>query len=387
MKPQHETAEILHLYKDDFLSEHKVNGNVLRTLNALQICRTSKLGGHKLKCKACGNEQISYNSCRNRHCPKCQQIAKERWIMEREEELLNVPYFHIVFTLPHEFNAVTIKHPVEVYNALFRAAWQTIDTFAKDPKHIGGKTGMTAVLHTWGQNLSLHPHLHCIVPGGGLNPQGKWIFPKKYSKKAKRKIKYLFPKKALSKVFRAKFMAELRKAVPIEQAIAKAVTGKEWVVYAKRPFLGPRQVIEYLGRYTHKIAISNHRLLSIDNGKIRFKYKDYKTGEYDKVMELESSEFIRRFCFHILPSGFMKMRHYGILSSRNKKNDLNKAKEFFGLEQWHKKKVSWQIIAKEKLNFNPFQCKRCGKIALEVIQTIYPERAPPVNPIKLFVKK
>ena len=375
-------SEVLHLYKDDFLQKHKTSRYVLRTLNALQVCRTAALGGHILKCKECGAVENRYNSCRNRHCPKCQQIAKQRWIMERERELLDVPYFHIVFTLPHELNPLAKKYPKEVYNALFRASWQSIDTFARDPKHIGAKTGMTSVLHSWGQQLSLHPHLHCIVPGGGINPQGKWVFPKKYAKKSKNKIKYLFPKKALSKVFRAKFMAELRKEVEIEQYIAKVLMSKNWVVYAKRPFLGPKQVIEYLGRYTHKIAISNHRLIDIEDGNVSFKYKDYRTEEYFKIMTLEASEFIRRFCLHILPPGFMKMRHYGILSSRNKAIDLNKAKEFFGLEKWLKQKVNWETIVREVLMINPFQCKQCGKISLEIVQSVNASRAPPINVMK-----
>ncbi len=372
-------AQVLNLYKEDFLQKHKTASHQLRTLNALQICRTSVLGGHVLKCKQCSHVEIRYNSCRNRHCPKCQQVAKERWIMERESELLDVPYFHIVFTLPHELNPLAKQYPKQVYNSLFRSSWQTIDTFAKDPRHIGAKTGMTSVLHTWGQQLSLHPHVHCIVPGGGINPQGKWVFPKKYANKSRRKVKYLFPKKALSKVFRAKFMAELREELKISQPMAKAVMSKDWVVYAKRPFLGPKQVIEYLGRYTHKIAISNHRLVDITGGKVSFKYKDYKTGGYSKTMTLESAEFIRRFCLHILPHGFMKMRHYGILSSRSKAVDLNKAKEFFGLGKWEKQKISWEIIAKEKLNINPFQCKKCGQVSLEIIQVINAERAPPIN--------
>lgn len=387
MKPmfrqaQHEVAGILNLYKEGFLQKHKTTNHVLRTLNALQICRTAALGGHVFACKECGSVENRYNSCRNRHCPKCQQVAKEKWIMDRESELLNVPYFHIVFTLPHELHPLAKKNPKQVYNALFRASWQTIATFAKDPKHIGAKTGMTSVLHTWGQQLGLHPHLHCIVPGGGLNPQGKWMFPKKYAKKPTHNIKYLFPKKALSKVFRAKFMAELRLGLKIPQDIAKAVMGKDWVVYAKRPFMGPKQVIEYLGRYTHKIAISNHRLVNIDNGKVEFKYKDYKTGGRPKTMTLEASEFIRRFCLHILPSGFMKMRHYGILASRNKAVDLNKAKEFFGLEKWQKQKINWETIAREKLKVNVFQCKHCGKNSLELVQSINPGRAPPVNILK-----
>ncbi len=372
-------AQVLNLYKEDFLLKHKASSHQLRTLNALQICRTSVLGGHVLKCKECSHVEIRYNSCRNRHCPKCQQVAKERWIMEREGELLDVPYFHIVFTLPHELNPLAKKYPRQIYNALFRASWQTIDTFAKDPRHIGAKTGITSVLHTWGQQLSLHPHVHCIVPGGGISPQGKWVFPKKYANKSRRNIKYLFPKRALSKVFRAKFMAGLRKEMEIPQPIAKSVMNKDWVVYAKRPFLGPKQVIGYLGRYTHKIAISNHRLVDITGGKVTFKYKDYKTVDFSKTMTLDAREFIRRFCLHILPPGFMKMRHYGILSSRNKAVDLNKAKEFFGLGKWQKQKVNWEIIAKEKLNINPFQCKKCGQVSLEIVQVINAERAPPIN--------
>ncbi len=382
MKPKHEISEVLNLYKEHFLQKHKASNHILRTLNALQICRTAALGGHVYACKECGSVENRYNSCRNRHCPKCQQVAKERWIMDRESELLDVPYFHIVFTLPHELNPLAKKYPKQIYTALFRASWQTIDTFARDPKHIGAKTGMTSVLHTWGQQLSLHPHLHCIVPCGGINPQGKWIFPKKYAKKSWRNIKYLFPKKALSIVFRAKFMAQLRNEVEIEQHIAKAVMGKSWVVYAKRPFFGPKQVIEYLGRYTHKIAISNHRLVNIKDGNVEFKYKDYKTEEYSKTMSLEASEFIRRFCLHILPSGFMKMRHYGILASRNKAVELNKAKEFFGLEKWVKQKVNWETIAREKLKVNFLQCKHCGKILLELIKSINAERGPPKNVMK-----
>ncbi len=382
MRPKYGISEVLNLYKEDFLDEHKTNSHVLRTLGALQICRTSALGGHVLKCKDCGNVQNRYNSCRNRHCPKCQQVAKERWIMEREKELLDVPYFHIIFTLPHEFNPLGKKHPNMVYGALFRASWKTIDTFARDPVHIGAKTGMSSVLHTSGQQLMLHPHVHCIVPGGGISPQGKWVFPKKNAKSSKRNIKYLFPKRALSRVFRAKFMAEVRKEITIEQGVAKAVMSKEWVVYAKRPFLGPKQVIEYLGRYTHKVAISNHRLVSISEGKVPFKYKDYKTGGYSKIMILDATEFIRRFCLHILPPGFMKMRHYGILSSRTKAVELNMAKEYFGLEKWSKENISWETIAIEKLNINPFQCKKCGNISLEIVKTVLVtsnERAPPIK--------
>jgi len=324
---------------------------------------------------------VSYNSCRNRHCPKCQAVARERWIKEREAELLKVPYFHIVFTLPHELNGLAKKHPKAFYNALFRASWLTIQQFSSDPKHLGAKTSMTAVLHTWGQQLSLHPHLHCIVPGGGINEKGIWVFPKKYQK-SKRKLKYLFPKKALSIVYRAKFMACLREEINIPQSIAGEIMRKEWVVYAKQPFLGPKAVIEYLGRYTHKIAITNHRLVAINKGKVSFKYKDYSAASRSKIMELESSEFIRRFSLHVLPRGFRRMRHYGMLASRNKSIDLNVAKEYFGLERWKKEKISWEAIAEEKLNIHPNQCAVCKNNTMRAVEAIAPLRGPPNKNIK-----
>ena len=358
------------------------NNQQLRTLNAIKICRTAKLGGHKKKCNNCGNVEISYNSCRNRHCPKCQAVARERWIMQRQAELLDVAYFHIVFTLPHQFNALAKQNPKQVYNALFRASWQTIKQFAGDPDHLGAKTGMTAILHTWGQQMSLHPHVHCIVPGGGIDKKGSWIVPKKYRKKSKQKIKYLFPKKALSIVYRAKFMACLREQLTIPQDVAKQVMQTNWVVYAKQPFLGPKQVIEYLGRYTHKIAISNHRLLSVENGKITFNYKDYSNAAINKQMSLNANEFIRRFCLHILPHGFIRIRHYGILASRNKAIDLNKAKEYFGLEKWVKQKIDWLIIAQEKFNINPKYCSICKSKTMIITQVINPERGPPLSKLQ-----
>lgn len=297
--------------------------------------------------------------------------------MDREAELLDVPYFHIVFTLPHQLNTLAIQYPKQVYNALFRASSSTIKTFAADTKHLGAKTGITSVLHTWGQQLALHPHLHCIVPCGGIDDNGKWVFPKKQKNKSFRKLKYLFPKKAMSIVFKAKFMAELRKQITIPQGIARQVISLDWVVYAKRPFLDPKQVIEYLGRYTHKIAISNHRLVSIENGKVSFKYKDYSDAAITKLMTLHANEFIRRFSLHVLPAGFIRIRHYGILASKNKKIELNKAKEFFSLKKWEKVKVDWQTIASEKLDINPNYCSRCKKDTMRIIQIITPERGPP----------
>jgi len=241
---------------------------------------------------------------------------------------------------------------------------------------------MTTILHTWGQNLCLHPHVHCIVPGGDIDKRGDWVLPKKSAKQSARNIKYLFPRKALSKVYRAKFMSCLRQQIDIPQSTAKRVMSKEWVVYAKRPFLGSQQVIEYLGRYTHKIAISNHRLLDISNGKMTFSYKDYNASGVKKSMTLQATEFIRRFSLHILPWGFTRMRHYGILASKNKAIDLNKAKDYFGLERWKKQKITWGAIAVEKLNISPNQCPKCKQQTLQIIERIEPNRGPPVNTLK-----
>lgn len=292
-------------------------------------------------------------------------------MLQRESELLPVAYFHVVFTLPHEFNELAVKSPREVYNALFRASWKTIQEFSSDHKYLGAKAGMISILHTWGQQLWLHPHLHCIVPGGGITEAGKW-------KAATNKGKYLFPSKALAEVFRAKYMAALRSLdVVIPQAIAKAVMGKNWIVYAKQPFATPETVVEYLGRYTHKIAISNHRLKNIENKEVSFTYKDYRQGGKKKVMALPSTEFLRRFCQHILPSGFVRMRHYGILASRNKRKELNLARTHFGLKQWEVLKIDWVEIAQTRLGIKPNICKECGG-ELEIIATLPKQRGPPI---------
>ena len=372
MKPKYELSEIVHLYGNDFLSAYPQPVQHINTLAAIANCKTASLGGHKSRCNTCGEEKYFYNSCRNRHCPKCQAVNRERWIIQREAELLPVAYYHIVFTLPHELNKLAVLHPKKVYNALFFASWQSIKVLSKDPKFIGAKTGMTAVLHTWGQKLWLHPHLHCIVPGGGITPAGKW-------KHARHKGKYLFPQKALAKIFRAKFVAKLREtAVPIPQKTAKAIFSKQWVVYAKRPFASPKTVVEYLGRYTHKIAISNHRLISIDNGKISFRYKDYRKGAKNLVTSLGANEFLRRFCLHILPKGFTRMRHYGILASRNKARELNLAKADLGEAPWEKQEPEWKTIARERLGFDVDLCPKCKKGVMEVVEVLMPVRGPPL---------
>lgn len=377
MRPKWEVADVVASHGKSFLSTYPQTWQVVRTLHAIRNCRTAALGGHRLRCNCCGKEKNRYNSCRNRHCPKCQGMNREKWIRRREAELLPVPYFHIVFTLPAALNTLALHKPKEVYNALFRAAWQTISQFSKDHKHLGAQTGMTAVLHTWGQNLSLHPHLHCIVPGGGITPRGKW-------KKARNRGKYLFPTKALAKVFRAKFMNELRASgADVDRVTGKKLFDTDWVVYCKQPFPGPKRVVGYLGRYTHKIAISNHRIKRIgEDGTVHFTWKDYRHGERKKLMRLSAHEFLRRFSQHILPGGFVRIRHYGMLASRNKAVMLNRARAVFDMEQWQKpEKISWQQILQETTGITPGQCPYCKKGILEIIADIEPVRGPPVTAV------
>ena len=350
MKPRHELAEVVQRYGNGFLRKHPQSFQVVKTLDAIARCRTASLGGHQCQCNRCGHKRYFYNSCRNRHCPKCQAVNRERWIIQRESELLPVPYFHTVFTLPQELRPLAEKYPKEVYNALFYAGWNTIKLLSKDPKHLGAKTGMVAVLHTWGQQLWLHPHLHCIVPGGGINLQGKW-------KSAKGNGKYLFPQEVMAKIYRAKFVSHLRASgVVIPQEVGKAIFSKNWIVYAKRPFSCAATVVEYLARYTHKVAISNHRLLAVDHEQIRFQYKDYRKAGAKLHTALHAHEFLRRFCLHILPKGFVRIRHYGIFASKNKAIDLNKAKLDLGQPLWEKTTFSWKEIALAKLNINPDAC-------------------------------
>lgn len=362
VKPQHELADLLHKHQYD-LHEITSNGWKLRTLHAIRKCRTMALGGHIDKCdhKGCGKLHLSYNSCRNRHCPKCQGHLREQWIITREQEMLNVPYFHVVFTLPDHLNEVCLQEPAKLYNILFKTAWKVIQGFAAEPKFLGADTGMIAVLHTWGQNLSLHPHLHCIVPGGGLGKTGKWKY-------CKSKGKFLFPVKSMSKVFRAKFMAELRKELQVSAGLAKKLVAKPWVVYCKRPFMGPQQVIEYLGRYTHKIAISNHRIKSISNDKVAFTVKDYRKGGKKSMCSLPQREFIRRFAMHILPKGFVRIRHYGMLSSTSKKEKLTVARDQTG-------EVTVEVPEKASCIRTCPACKKGKLITVEV----FDERGPPSN--------
>lgn len=366
MQPAFEVAGVLKKHWAQVLSHSGINSWQVRVLGALRNCRTAAMGGHLDACTGCGIVRISYNSCRNRHCPKCQGNKREEWIAAREGELLPVPYFHVVFTLPDTLNPLVLHQPKAVYDALFEAAWGTIRTFGSNPKNLGAATGMIAILHTWGQQLSLHPHLHCIVPGGGLSRQGKW-------RTAKSKGKYLFPVKAMSKVFRAKYMEAIKARCPgVDKQLINELFKKEWVVFAKRPFGNPKSVIEYLGRYTHKIAISNHRITGIDEKTVTFSYKDYRKGACQSLMTLDAMEFIRRFSMHILPKGFVRIRHFGILSSTSKREKVPLIKD-----QLPKEALVLVELRILEL-YDPKRCPHC-KTQTMILLEILPKRGPPTH--------
>lgn len=380
-KPSFELADILLKHQSDFEAKHQPNDYIKRVLNALKHCRTAVLGGHVDGCSDCGHLRISYNSCRNRHCPKCQVSDREVWIAAREQDLLPVRYFHVVFTLPHELNPWCIAYPKAMYDLLFEASAKTIQAFAKDSKHLGAKTGMISILHTWGQNLSLHPHIHMIVPGGGIDTDNHW-------KPAKSNGSYLFPVRAMSVVFKNKFLEgffqlEQLRAAGFDKNLRQQLYAKSWVVYAKQPFAGPKQVVEYLGRYSHKIAISNHRIQSLREGKVTFRYKDYADQGKQKTMSLEATEFLRRFCLHILPAGFRKIRHYGILASR--------CKPKLKIQQWSmgikpSPKLTRKEVLKQVLNYDTEQCPCCktGKM-IRLMQ--FDANAPPNEKTLLLMRR
>ncbi len=380
-RPALELADIIRTHKSSFVEKHDPLKQHLRALHAIEICRTAALGGHIDKCSSCAHMRVSYNSCRNRHCPKCQSTNREAWIEARKNDLLPVKYFHVVFTIPHELNPYCLKYPKEMYNILFESSSQTIMKLGHDHKHLGAKMGLISVLHTWGQNLSMHPHMHMIVPGGGIGEDGQWI-------RAKSNGKYLFDYKIMSSVFKGKFMEKFMNFLlsidqPIQVPFRRDLYNKKWVVDARQPFLGPAQVIEYLGRYSHKIAISNHRIKKIENGMISFTYKDYADKSKQKLMSLTAEEFLRRFCLHILPPKFMKIRHYGILSNRSKQR-LHKQQMMMGVPFVKKEKQNWKEIAKQNLGYDADACPCCktGKM----IRIMSFDANPPPHIVALIKK-
>ncbi len=331
-KEQVELADIFRLYADEYRRSHPVSYEQLKVMHHIEICRTAKLGGHLEQCDQCGFEQIAYNSCRNRHCPKCQTLTKEQWLNDRKAELLGCSYFHLVFTLPHELNPIILSNKRTTLNILFAAVNQTLQAFAKDPQwRLEGRLGFISVLHTWSQTLIDHFHLHCLIPAGALSfTKDRWIPANE---------KYLFKITSLAKALKKRYIKLLsdaylkdklvfsKKTAPLAskknfQQLINSVSKTKWIAYAKRPFAGPQQVLDYLGRYTHRVAISNNRIISIDDGRVTFTYKDRQKDDEIKKMTLDADEFIRRFLLHVLPKGLMKIRYFGFLSHTNKKQDI-----------------------------------------------------------------
>jgi hypothetical protein len=342
-----EVADVFRTYGDDFLARwgHVLSRQQRKAFDDIRACRTAALGGHLDQCDQCGHCVISYNSCRNRSCPKCQAAARAQWLADREAELLAVEYFHVVFTLPQQISRLAPQNARIVYSILFRTVAETLLTIAADPKHLGAAIGFLAVLHSWGQNLHLHPHIHCVVPGGGISPDNsRWIPCRKYRKS------FFLPVKVLSAFFRKRFLIHLRRAYrkgklqfhgelePLAQpaafeALCQKAGHLKWVVYAKPPFGGPEQVLKYLACYTHRVAISNRRLVSLEDGRVTFEWKDYAAGSQTKTMTLEAVEFIRRFLLHVLPSGFIHIRHFGFLANRKRKEKLALCRSLLGVPQ------------------------------------------------------
>jgi hypothetical protein len=363
-----------------------------RAMAAIEACRTAALGGHVERCDDCGQQRISYNSCRNRNCPKCQGLARAQWLEDRQAELLDVPYFHVVFTVPNEIATIAFQNQVVVYDILFRAAAQTLHTIAADPRHLGAEIGFLAVLHTWGQNLMHHPHLHCLVPGGGIAPDGQsWVACRPG---------FFLPVRVLSRLFRGLFLRDLEKAFAAGQLrffnaqrhlqepaafrrYLAPLHAADWVVFAKRPFAGPAQVLEYVGRYTHRVAISNNRLLSMDHGKVRFRWKDYRDGSRPKTMTLDGTEFIRRFLIHVLPDGFHRIRYYGFLGNHHRTSKLALCRALLGMpppaaaaapaaDYRHR----FETLTGRSLH----RCPHCGTGTMLVISCIAPTASGPVAP-------
>ena len=368
------------------------NAQVQSVLEQIKKCRTAKLGYHLYKCNNndCAKYKYQYHSCRNRHCPACGALQKEQWIEDRRNELLPIPYYHVVFTLPHELNPIILGNRKQLYNLLLEAAAQTLLSFAHNPAHLGATPGILSVLHTWGQQLSFHPHVHCIVSGGGMNTtiqKNKNNAAKVYWKNASgNKNSFLFPVKAMAIVYRAKYLEGLKNliaggAVSVTadsnmHKIIHKLYDKEWVVYAKKPFGGPQQVMEYLGRYTHKVAITNHRIKEVNDQQqtVTFNYKDYRCNSEQKQMHLNTTEFVRRFEQHILPKYFTKIRSYGYLSNRNRKTNIEAIVQCMQIPAHPQKiKIPWQARLLERFNIMHNECPHCKQQSLVLVGATYKE--------------
>ena len=357
--------EIIEIGMKEYLEKNKVIGYKQKVIKAIKNCKTEEMGAHKYVCDECGYEEIAYNSCRNRHCPNCQTGKKLKWIEARKEEVLNIKYYHVVFTIPSEIYLIALQNQDKMYNILFKASAETLQELARDKKYLGGEIGFFSILHTWGQNLMYHPHVHLVVTGGGLNKIGKWV---------EKEEDFFIPVKVMSRKFRGKFLEYMKKE-RIEfygenrdlenpanyNNLIQRMYEKEWVVYCKEPFKNAESVIQYLGRYTHRVAISNERIVAVTENTVTFKWRDYKDNNKMKEMTISVEEFIRRFLLHILPPKFMKIRYYGILGNRNKKKKLLKCKILTRTKIYKKKKLPTLELLKKTLGKDFNLCPHCKK--------------------------
>jgi Putative transposase/Transposase zinc-binding domain len=383
-----EVAEIFRQHGPAYRKSHRLPRHHLRVMRAIEICRTAALGGHRDQCDHCGHLEISYNSCRNRHCPKCQTLRKEQWIEARGQDLLPIEYFHVVFTIPSELNPLVLNNRKVLYNLLFRAASETLLELAQDPKHLGATIGIIGILHTWGQNLRDHPHLHCIVTGGGLSSDGgRWVSCRKG---------FFLPVRVLSSLFRGKFLDLLKECFQSGQLVfpdrlsplqgpgdfetfRRPLYHKKWVVYCKPPFAGAQGVLQYLGRYTHRIAISNNRLLTIRDGQVSFLWRDYADHNRQKTMLLKTEEFIRRFLLHVLPARYVRIRHFGLLANRNRKDNLSVCRQILGgaktVAKENVRAETWQERLLRICSIDVLACPVCQKGKMSRIALLLPYRS------------
>lgn len=385
MSGSHEMATVIDNFLASYNGKNKLPAHKLRALGAFQKCRTEYMGGHIEACGSCGEVRYAYNSCRNRHCPKCGAIEKEKWVLAREADLLPVKYFHVVFTVPDKLNSLFMNNQVVMYKLLFAVVWDVMKGFGETKRWIGGRIGATAILHTSGQNLNYHPHLHLVVPAGALMSGGKW-------KHSRKRGKYLFKVDQLSNVFMARFVEQLRilkKSGSLSGQVPGGLFEKDWVVYAKQPFGGPNQVINYLSRYTHRTAISNDRIKRVDDKNVTFTWKDYKNKYATRTTTMTGEKFLRLFCMHILPPGFTRIRHYGFLSSASKTKSLAIIRSSLNAAPVAAKtKRPWQEIAFERMGIRPGICRCCGgkMVIVETIPNRFRahQRAPPeLNPAQI----
>jgi len=382
-----EMAEIFRQFGPAYRESYRLPRNHLRVMRAIEVCRTAALGGHKDKCDNCGHLEISYNSCRNRHCPKCQTLRKEKWIEARSEDLLPIEYFHVVFTIPSELNPLVSMNQNVLYDLHFRSASETLTELANDPKHLGARIGITGILHTWGQNLMDHPHIHCIVTGGGLSPDGdRWVSCRKG---------FFIPVRVMSELFRGKFLDLLKNSFESRdlvfpgsishlkepgafESFRRHLYHKKWVVYCKPPFDGAKGVLQYLGRYTHRIAISNNRILTIQDGNVSFLWRDYADDNRQKTMTLKADEFIRRFLLHVLPSRYVRIRHFGLLANRVRKDNIALCRKILGggktVTKEDVRQETWQEQLLRICKIDVTVCPVCQKGKMYRIALLHPYR-------------